>query len=64
MGAQRAFCRVGSYANANGSVLAALAATEHPTPATLHYLAHDYGLKEEFVCRQMAAAGSAAESVS
>jgi hypothetical protein len=61
---ERVFCRVGSRANADGSVLAVLPAAEHPTPATLHHLAHDYGLKEELVFGQMATAGAAAESVS
>ncbi|WMT78177.1 AAA family ATPase [Bradyrhizobium sp. Ash2021] len=44
---ERVFCRVGSHANADGSVLAVLPAAEHPTPATLDRLAHEYGLKEE-----------------
>jgi hypothetical protein len=41
---ERVFCGVGSHANADGSVLPA---AEHPTPATLDRLAHEYGLKEE-----------------
>ena len=41
---ERIFCRVGSHANADGSVLPA---AEHPTPATLDRLAHEYGLNEE-----------------
>jgi len=44
---ERVFCRVGSHANADGSVLTVLPAAEHPTPATLDRLAHEYGLKEE-----------------
>jgi serine/threonine protein kinase len=44
---ERVFCRIGSHANAGGSVLAVRPATEHPTPATLDRLAHEYGLKEE-----------------
>jgi PAS domain S-box-containing protein len=44
---ERVFCRVGSHANADGSVLAVLPAAEHPAPATLDRLAHEYGLKEE-----------------
>jgi len=44
---ERVFCRVGSHANADGSVLAVLPAAEHPTPATLNRLAHEYGLKDE-----------------
>src|SRR5882724_4161867 len=44
---ERVFCRVGSHANAAGSVLTVLPAAEHPTPATLDRLAHEYGLKEE-----------------
>jgi anti-sigma regulatory factor (Ser/Thr protein kinase) len=41
---ERVFCRVGSHAKADGSVLPA---AEHPTPATLDRLAHEYGLNEE-----------------
>ena len=41
------FYRVGDHANADGSVLAVLPAAEHPMPATLDRLAHEYGLKEE-----------------
>ncbi|MEA2712111.1 MAG: hypothetical protein QOK27_72, partial [Gemmatimonadales bacterium] len=44
---ERVFCRAGGHANADGSVLAVLPAEEHPTPATLDRLAHEYGLKEE-----------------
>ncbi len=44
---ERVFCKVGSHANADGSVLTVLPAAEHPTPATLDRLAHEYGLKEE-----------------
>src|SRR6266446_10869756 len=45
----RIFCR-GHTRNADGgwkTVLAVLPATEHPTPATLDRLAHEYGLKDE-----------------
>src|SRR5882724_4123406 len=44
---ERVFCRIDSHADADGSVLAVLPAAEHPTPATLDRLAHEYGLKEE-----------------
>src|SRR5882757_5702997 len=44
---ERVFCRVGSHANADGSVLTVLPAAEHPTPATLDRLAHEYGFKDE-----------------
>jgi len=44
---ERVFCRVGSHANADGSVLDVLPAAEHPTPATLNRLAHEYGFKDE-----------------
>jgi PAS domain S-box-containing protein len=44
---ERVFCRVGSHANADRSVLTVLPAAEHPTPATLDRLAHEYGLKQE-----------------
>ena len=44
---ERVFCRVGSHANADRSVLTVLPAAEHPTPATLNRLAHEYGLKDE-----------------
>ncbi|MEH2482414.1 PAS domain S-box-containing protein [Nitrobacteraceae bacterium AZCC 2146] len=44
---ERVFYRVGSHANADGSVLTVLPAAEHPTPATLDRLAHEYGLKQE-----------------
>ncbi|MEA2882819.1 MAG: hypothetical protein QOH32_2075, partial [Bradyrhizobium sp.] len=43
---ERVFCRVGSHVNADRSVLAVLPAAEHPTPATLDRLAHEYALKE------------------
>ena len=36
-----------AHADADGSVLAVLPAAEHPTPATLDRLAHEYGLKDE-----------------
>jgi PAS domain S-box-containing protein len=43
----RIFCR-GQRRSADGdTVLAVLPATEHPTPASLDRLAHEYGLKEE-----------------
>jgi PAS domain S-box-containing protein len=45
----RIFCR-GHRQSANGdreTVLAVLPATEHPTPASLDRLAHEYGLKDE-----------------
>jgi hypothetical protein len=61
---ERVFCKVGSRANADGSVLAVLPAAEHPTLATLHQLAHDYGLKVKLVFGQMTATGVAVESVS
>src|SRR5258705_7593907 len=45
---ERVFYRGVSRADADGpSVLAVLPAAEHPTPATLDRLAHEYGLKEE-----------------
>jgi len=44
---ERVFCRVGSHANADCSVLTVLPAAEHPMPATLNRLAHEYGLKDE-----------------
>jgi PAS domain S-box-containing protein len=44
---ERVLCRIGSHANADGSVLAALPAAEQPTPASLDRLAHEYGLKAE-----------------
>jgi PAS domain S-box-containing protein len=47
---ERVFCRIGGHADADGSVLAVLPAAEHPTPATLDRLAHEYGLKEELDC--------------
>src|SRR3977135_764546 len=46
---ERIFCRGASNAN-NGdrsAVLAVFPAGEHPTPATLNRLAHEYGLKDE-----------------
>src|ERR1700757_1826184 len=45
----RIFCQ-GHRRSADGdrdTVLAVLPATEHPTPATLDRLAHEYGLKDE-----------------
>ncbi|HEX9248549.1 MAG TPA: protein kinase, partial [Gemmatimonadaceae bacterium] len=44
---ERVFCRVGSHANADSSVLAVLPAAEHATPLALERLAHEYGLKDE-----------------
>jgi PAS domain S-box-containing protein len=45
---ERVFYRGVSRANADRpAVLAVLPAAEHPTPATLDRLAHEYGLKEE-----------------
>jgi hypothetical protein len=41
------FCRVGGHAKADGSVLTVLPAAEHPTPATIDRLAHEYRLKDE-----------------
>src|SRR5882672_9630083 len=44
----RVFCRGESHADGNrAAVLAVLPAAEHPTPATLDRLAHEYGLKDE-----------------
>jgi predicted ATPase/signal transduction histidine kinase len=46
---ERIFCRGASHANNGGrsAVLAVFPAGEHPTPATLNRLAHEYGLKDE-----------------
>jgi PAS domain S-box-containing protein len=45
---ERAFCRGASHANAaRSAVLVVLPAAEHPAPATLDRLAHEYGLKDE-----------------
>jgi hypothetical protein len=45
---ERVFCRGESHADGNGMpMLAVLPAAEHPTPATLDRLAHEYGLREE-----------------
>src|SRR5258706_6432006 len=45
---ERVFYRGVSRATAEGpAVLAVLPAAEHPTPATLDRLAHEYGLKDE-----------------
>src|SRR5882724_13181134 len=43
------FCRGVSHANERdrSAVLVVLPATEHPTPATLNRLAHEYGLRDE-----------------
>jgi PAS domain S-box-containing protein len=45
---ERVFCRGVSNANDGdrSNVLAVFAVTEHPTPATLDRLAHEYGLKD------------------
>src|SRR5882757_5469355 len=45
---ERLFCRGESRANGNpGTVLVALPAGEHPTPASLDRLAHEYELKDQ-----------------
>src|ERR1700692_3595387 len=45
---ERVFCRRESHADGyRAAVLAVLPAAEHPTPATLDRLAHEYGLKDE-----------------
>src|SRR6202030_4200500 len=45
---ERVFCRRESRADGDrAAVLAVLPAAEHPTPATLDRLAHEYGLKDE-----------------
>src|ERR1700756_5577753 len=45
---ERVFCRGESGGDGDrAAVLAVLPAAEHPTPATLDRLAHEYGLKEE-----------------
>jgi PAS domain S-box-containing protein len=45
---ERIFCRGESRADGHrAAVLVVLPAAEHPTPATLDRLAHEYGLKEE-----------------
>ena len=41
------FCRGNSHGDDTTLVLAVQPAAEHPTPATLDRLAHEYGLKEE-----------------
>jgi len=38
---------VGEFLDVNAKYSAVLPATEHPTPATLDRLAHEYGLKDE-----------------
>jgi hypothetical protein len=64
-GGERMFYRGVSRGNADRTaVLVALPAAEHPIPAALDHLAHEYGLKEELVFGQMAVTGAAAESVS
>jgi serine/threonine protein kinase len=42
-----AFCRENSLTDGDRSVLTVLPALEHPAPATLDRLAHEYGLKDE-----------------
>jgi PAS domain S-box-containing protein len=44
---ERVFCRIGSHVSADGYVLTVLPAAEHPAPATLDRLAHEYNLREE-----------------
>src|SRR6266446_6993542 len=45
---ERVFCRKESHTDGHrGAVLAVLPSTEHPTPATLGRLAHEYELKDE-----------------
>jgi hypothetical protein len=44
---ERVFCRGKSHGDDTTLVLTVLPAAEHPTPATLDRLAHEYGLKEE-----------------
>ena len=45
---ERVFCRGESHANGHrAAVLAVLPAAEHPTPAILDRLAHEYELKDE-----------------
>jgi PAS domain S-box-containing protein len=44
---ERVFCRGESHTDGNGAVLAVHPAAEHPSPATLDRLAHEYGLKDE-----------------
>jgi len=44
---ERVFCRGNSHGDDKTLVLAVLPSSEHPAPATLDRLAHEYGLKEE-----------------
>jgi PAS domain S-box-containing protein len=44
---ERVFCRGNRHGDGTTLVLAVLPAAEHPTPATLDRLAHEYGLKQE-----------------
>src|SRR4051794_33776065 len=45
---ERVFCRGGSDTNSDGAgVLVVRPASEHPSPATLDRLAHEFGLKDE-----------------
>jgi PAS domain S-box-containing protein len=46
---ERIFCRAAGYAGNGGrpTVLAVFPTGEHPTPAALNRLAHEYGLKDE-----------------
>src|ERR1700721_3377103 len=43
---ERIFCRGAGHGD-RSAVLAVFPAREHPTPATLNRLAHEYGLKDE-----------------
>jgi hypothetical protein len=45
---ERVLCRGENHTDGNGpTVLAVLPAAEHPTPATLDRLAHEYGLRDD-----------------
>src|SRR6202045_3785855 len=45
---ERVFCKRASQADGSrAALLVVLPAAEHPTPATLDRLAHEYGLKDE-----------------
>ena len=45
--AERVFCRGNGYGDDTTPVLAVLPATEHPAPAVLNRLAHEYELRDE-----------------
>ena len=45
--AERVFCRGNSHGDDTTPVLAVLPATEHPAPAVLNRLAHEYELRDE-----------------